>query len=208
MFPFTKKPNLNDIRGTIDSLLQFTRAPSVPTVRILTRNGQAHLELGRRARLRDNSLYDSYDKKGWDVTSIPTVIKSGRQQELGYITHPAGVTLSFESDVKIIAVDKFGHRKEKGQIMYDQDGSPVFDEDKEGNKTLRTYPETVYTPITLSFEGTSGTNSGLDDMNESIGYQREGGWILPFIVGGILGVVVFAPFTAWLMSFAAHAGMT
>lgn len=205
MFPFSKKTNLDDIRGTVDSLLQFTRAPSVPTVRIMTRDGQAHLELGRRARLRDNSLYDSYDKKGWDITSLPTMIKSGRQEELGYITHPKGVTLSFETDVNIIAVDKFGHKKQKGEPVYDQDGNLIFDEDKDGLKTMRTYPATIYAPVNLSFEGTSGTNSGLDDMNESIGYQREGGWILPFIVGGIVGVVVFAPLTAWVMSFAAHA---
>lgn len=200
----SRKFNLGDIRGSIDSLLQFTRAPTVPTIRITTRNGPAHFELGRRARMRGNSLYDSYDKKTYDVTSDPTLIRVGRSAELGYITHPAGVTLSIESDVKIIKVDKFGHEMKKGSRIYDDNNRPLL-KSENGEVVYQTYDQTFYAPIKASFEGTAGTLSGIDDQNESMAYQREGGWVTPFIVGLIVGVIFLSPVFAWLMSMASGA---
>ena len=195
----SKKPSTADIRGTFDNLIQFTRAPTVPTLRIISRKGQASFELGRRARIRGNSLYDRYDKKGWDITSAPTVFKIGRQMEEGYVVHPAGVTLAVNPTVKIIAVDQFGHEMKAGQPIYDQTGQLRYDNDK-----LLTYEKTIYAPE-LAYEGTVGTGAGLDDFNDSTAYERSGGWITPFIIGLFMGVMFLSPIFAWLMAMASGA---
>jgi len=186
--PWAPGSSLNDTRGRILQLMRFARSRSVPTVRIVTDRGLAALELGRRVRIRENSLYDSYDKKGWDITSPPTVIKSGKETELGFITHPSGCTLTLIPDVKIIRVDEFGHPHKIGEIIYDRFNQP----------TAEAYKETKY--IEASFEGTIGQGSELDDFDRSIGYEKEGNWLLPLLVGVIIGVIFISPLFAWLMA--------
>lgn len=169
-----KRPKLSDIRGMLTEMLRFSRAPTVPTIRIISRYGIAALELGRRARVRENSLYDSYDKKGWDITSEPTPIKAGNSIELGYITHPTGCTVALKPDIKIIRVDENGLPilSESGEVRY----------------------------IEASFEGVIGRAAELDDFDRSINYEKEGNWALPFVVGCIVGVILLSPVFAWLMT--------
>jgi hypothetical protein len=188
IYSILKNKNLGDVRGSTTRLLRFVRARSVPTIRIVYIQGLAVLELGRRARLRENSLYDNYDKKGWDITSPAIPIKTGKTTELGFLTHPSGCTLSLVPDVKIIMTDEWGHAMKAGEVVYD----------RYNQLTSEVYKETKY--IQASFEGTIGQGSELDDFDRSIGYEKEGGWLLPLVVGVIIGVVFLSPIFAWLMA--------
>jgi len=192
-----QKGPLQDSRGLIKQLFNFNRLPTVPTIRIVTRGDLVALELGKRARLRDNSLHDSQSSKGWDIKGAPIPIIDGKNIELGYVTHPAGVTVSLKPVIK--------------QIRADEDGKPVYTMvpkvDENGNAVLDSQNNQVMTPmpeyIEANFEGVIGIDSDLDDFNESTERETSRGWIVPLLVGILAGVLFFAPLFAWLMGFAA-----
>ena len=197
----TKGKVTDDKRGMLKQLFDFNRLPTVPTLRIVPLgNGQVGIEVGKRARLRENSLKDSLDSKGWDIQGGPIPIIEGKSMELGYITHPAGCTLDFRPEVKIIKSDDEGNPvyelvpevDEAGNTVYVSEGQP------------KTTQKPVY--ITGNYEGVIGTGSDLDDFNESTEREVSRNWIVPLLVGIIAGVIFFAPLFAWLMSFAAGAG--
>jgi hypothetical protein len=170
-------PNvLLEKRGMIKSFLSFYTSKTVPTIRIITKGDLVTLELGKRARLRDNSLVDSLDKKGWDIKGSPIPMISGKDLELGYILHPAGCTLDLKTDVKVLRADENGKPVDPPQYL------------------------------TLSFEGVIGTESDLDDFNESTEREQSRGWLLPLVIGLAAGVVFLAPLFAWLMALAGSAG--
>jgi len=164
---------LLDKRGSVQNLLGWYTSPTVPTIRFTAETGVPCLELGKRARKRDNSLVDSVDSHGWEIPKDcePILIKSGDQTELGYLTHPAGVCLTIKPEVKIQAVDN--------------QGEPIPGKYMVG-----------------SYCGTIGRYADIDDYNQSIEREKSGSWILPLIIGIILGVMIFAPLFALLMSFA------
>lgn len=104
-----KTPNfLLEKRGFIKNILSFYTSKTVPTIRIITKGDMIALELGKRARLRDNSVIDGLDKKGWDITSDPIPIISGKDMELGYVTHPSGCTVKIKPDIKCQVADENG----------------------------------------------------------------------------------------------------
>jgi hypothetical protein len=164
---------LKEKRGFIQNLLGWYTSPTVPTIRFTAKAGVPCFELGKRARLRENSIVDSVSAQGWEIPEgcEPVLIKSGDQAELGYLTHPAGVCLSIKPEVKLQAVD--------------DEGNPVKDKWLLG-----------------SYCGTIGRYADIDDYNQSIEREKSGGWILPLIIGIILGVMIFAPLFALLMSLA------
>jgi len=173
---FGKARNLlEEKRGIFKRLFTFYRSPTVPTIRLTTDRGILCAELGKRARKRENSLVDTIDKHGWDISSEPVLIKSKKAWELGYITHPAGCTVTIKPDVKITFAD------ENGNLVPDK-------------------------YIEASFCGTIGRGAEIDDFNQSIEREKEGNWMLPLIIGIIFGVVLFAPFFTFLMSFAGKVG--
>lgn len=102
------KSLIEEKRGTIKRLFTFYRSPTVPTIRLTTDHGILCAELGKRARKRENSLVDTMDKHGWDLSSEPILIKSKKDWELGYVTHPAGCTVTIKPDVKITFADENG----------------------------------------------------------------------------------------------------
>lgn len=189
----TKQGVLSDKRGFFRQLFEFNRLPTVPTIRIVNRRGVTCLELGKRAKIRENSLKDSNDKKGWDIEGSPIPIIEGKNMELGYITHPAGCTVELRPVIK--------------QIRADEGGNPVFIEvpevDESGKETGRTIKKPDY--IEANFEGVIGNLSDLDDFNESTERETSRGWVLPLMVGLIIGVLFLAPLFAWLMRVASGA---
>lgn len=169
---------LDEKRGALKTLFSFYSSPTVPTIRIINKQGMVAFELGKRARVRDNSLKDTIDRKGWDIQSTPVPMIHGKNMELGYITHPAGCTVNIKPEIKIIASDEFGN--------------PV----KEGDG---------FKYIEASFEGVIGTQSDLDDFNESTERDQSRGWAVPFVIGVFSTLLFIGPIYAWLMSFAAGA---
>lgn len=107
------KSFLAEKRGTLKQVLSFYSTKTVPTIRITTTGTVTALELGKRARLRDNSLIDTLDSKGWDITSDPVPMMHGKNMELGYITHPAGCTVSLTPNIKIRMADEHGNPKDQ-----------------------------------------------------------------------------------------------
>ena len=191
---------LMEKRGIVKDIFRFNRLPTVPTIRIVSRGGLLALELGKRAKLGDNSLKDTMESKGWDIKSTPIPILDGKNMELGYVTHPSGVTLELRPIVK--------------QIRADDDGRPVFvtvaEVDDEGKEKLdeNGKPVLIQKPdyVEMAFEGVIGVGSDLDDFNESTEREISRGWVVPLLVGIIAGVVFFAPLFAWLMSWVAGMG--
>lgn len=203
---------LTEKRGIVKQLLAFYTAETVPTIRIKMIGDQPVLELGKRAVLRGNSLADRTDRKGWGIQSKPIPMVHGSVMEMGYITHPAGCTVDVKTNVKVIASDENGNPIEAGKIIYDENNKPeIFWKDMgiSGDKNekvpeAKRYTETKY--IDFNFEGTIGTQSDLDDFNESSEREQSRGWVVPLIIGIIAGVVFFAPLFAWLMAFVAKGG--
>lgn len=197
----TRKTNLSEKRNLFKSLFDFNRLPTVPTLRVVNRGGLTCLELGKRAKLRENSLKDTMDSKGWDITSSPVPLLEGNQVEMGYITHPAGCTVEMKPVIK--------------QIRADQEGKPVYLEVPEVDAAGKTIldesgnPKMIKKPdyIELNFEGIIGLQSDLDDFNESTEREVSRQWVLPFIVGIILGVIIFSPLFAWGLSMIAGGGL-
>jgi hypothetical protein len=103
------KSLIREKRGLFKQLFIFYRSPTVPTVRMTTDRGIVCLELGKRARKRENSIVDSMDKHGWGIESEPILIKSGKETELGYMTHPAGCTVTIKPNVQITFADENGN---------------------------------------------------------------------------------------------------
>jgi hypothetical protein len=196
----TKTNKLSEKRGFVKSFLDFNRLPTVPTIRLISRGDHVCMELGKRAKLRDNSLVDSMDKKGWDITSDPIPIMDGDRLELGYITHPAGCTLNIKPHVKQIRADEMGNPVYLTAQKVDETGALVFD--KDGKPVMIQKPDY----IEANFEGVIGIQSDLDDFNESTERVISSAWVLPLIIGIIAGVVFFAPIAAWLMSYIAGMG--
>lgn len=114
---------LAEKRSAIKTLLKFYTGKTVPTVRITTDRGFLALELGKRSRLRDNSLVDSVDQKGWEINSPAIPIISGKNMELGYLTHPSGTTLSLKPEVKVQMVDQDGNQIEDKYIEASFEGT-------------------------------------------------------------------------------------
>lgn len=191
---------LDDKRGAVKRLFSFYSLLTVPTIRIVYRGNVPVLELGKRARVRENSLCDDVDKKGWDISSSAIPIIQGKQMEMGYITHPSGCTVQLKPVVKVMAADENGDPITTMIPKEDKDGKPVID--AEGKPVM--VPGFKY--IEASFEGVIGTDSDLDDFNESTERIQGRGWAVPLLVGIIAGVVFFAPLFAWLMAFVAGAG--
>ncbi|MFA4859171.1 hypothetical protein [Methanoregula sp.] len=162
---------LVDQRGAIKKVLSFYNSPTVPTIRLTSDHGVTCFELGKRARKRENTITDALDKNGWEISSEPVLIKSGKEVELGYVTHPSGVTLTIKPDVKIQAVDE------------------------NGEKIPGKYVEGSYC-------GTIGRACDIDDFNQSIEREKSGNWLLPLVIGIVVGVMFFSPLFAWLMGFA------
>lgn len=183
---------LDEKRGLFKRLFSFYTTPTVPTVRIVMMGDLPVLEFGKRARLRDNSLVDSVDHKGWDIKGSPIPMIHGKTMEMGYITHPAGCTVGLKTNVKIIAADLEGNPKIEGAAILDENGK----------KTGNVYEKTEY--IEANFEGVVGIDSDLDDFNESTEREQSRGWVIPFILGGVAGVFFFAPLFAWVMSWIAQ----
>lgn len=196
----TRKSALQEKRGLIKELVNFSRLPTVPTIRISMRGNTPILELGKRAKLRAGSLLDKIDTKGWDILSSPVMIRQGREFEPGFIVHPAGCTLDLKTVVKAIKADDAGKPVFEMVPSVDENGVAVLDKDK--NPVMVIKP--VY--IEANFEGVIGVCSDLDDFNESTQREVSKSWILPFIVGCIAGVIFLAPIFAWLMSMASNAG--
>jgi hypothetical protein len=191
---------LDDKRGVVKRLFSFYSLPTVPTIRIVYRGDVPVLELGKRARIRENSLCDDVDRKGWDIESSAIPIIQGKQMEMGYITHPAGCTVQLKPVVKVMAADESGDPIRTTVQKLDEKGEPVLD--AEGKPTM--IPGYKY--IEANFEGVIGTDSDLDDFNESTERIQSRGWAVPLLVGIIAGVVFFAPLFAWLMAFVAGSG--
>lgn len=183
---------LDEKRGLVKQLFKFYTTPTVPTIRIVVKGDIPVLELGKRARVRENSLVDGIDRRGWDIRGSAVPMIQGNRMEMGYITHPAGCTVQVQPNIKIIAADENGNPMKAGE--------PVFD--KDGNPTEKKYETTKY--IDLNFEGVIGTQSDLDDFNESTEREQSRGWIMPFVIGGVVGVFFFAPMFAWVMSWVAQ----
>lgn len=196
---FTRTTPLMEKRGIMKDLFNFNRLPTVPTIRVVSKGGMIALELGKRARLRDNSLKDSMDKKGWDIQGSPIPIIDGKNIELGYITHPAGCTVEIKPNIRIIKADEEGKPITNLVPMLDETGADLL---KDGKPVMIEKPEY----IEMAFEGIIGTGSDLDDFNESTEREVSRGWIVPLLVGIIAGVVFFAPLFAYLMSWVAGAG--
>lgn len=172
------KSILDEKRGLIKQLFAFYSSPTVPTIRIAMRgDNNPVIELGKRARVRENSIVDKIDRKGWDITSSPIPIIQGKQIEMGYITHPSGCTLNLKPVVKVQAAGT--------------DGTPIIN------------PDGSHKYIEVNFEGVIGVHSDLDDFNESTEREQGREWVIPFLLGSIAGIVFFAPLFAWLMSMVA-----
>lgn len=191
---------LDDKRGVVKRLFSFYSLPTVPTIRIVYRGDVPVLELGKRARVRENSLCDDVDKKGWDISSSAIPIIQGKQMEMGYITHPAGCTVQIKPIVKVQAADENGEPIRTTVPKLDENGKPVMDPD--GNPVMTS----GYKYIEANFEGVIGTDSDLDDFNESTERIQSRGWAVPLLVGIIAGVVFFAPLFAWMMAFVSGGG--
>lgn len=195
----TKGNILSEKRGFTQTLLHFYLDKTVPTIRIINDHGITALELGKRSRIRENSLVDSPEQKGWEIRSPSIPIISGSRMELGYITHPKGMTVGLVTNVKVIKSDEQGNK-----VMID-----VFDRDEKGEKieitgedgkptgTYKMHKEYDY--IEANFEGTVGRLADLDDFNQAIEYVKSGNWVIPLIIGIFAGVFGFAPLFAWLM---------
>jgi hypothetical protein len=175
------KSNLLEKRGLMKSMFDFNRLPTVPTIRIVSKGGLVCLELGKRARLRENSLKDNIDDKGWDIESTPIPIIEGKQIELGYLTHPAGCTLDLKPFVKIQRADDDGNPVYTLVPSVDENGKEILN--AEGKPVLIKKPEY----IEASFEGVIGVHSDLDDFNESTEREISKAWMLPLLVGIIVG---------------------
>jgi hypothetical protein len=186
-------------RGLVKRAFTFYRAPSVPTIRIAMKGNTPVLELGKRARLRDNSLHEGIERKTWDITSSPIPMIHGKQMEMGYLTHPSGCTLDLVPKVKVRAADDNGDPIKLMIPKLKEDGTPELKED--GSALM---VDAGYKYIEANFEGTLGAYSDLDDFNESTPREQTRGWLMPFIVGGVAGVFFFAPMFAWFMSFVAQ----
>lgn len=188
---------LAEKRGIVKQLFTFYSSPTVPTIRIAMRGNFPVLELGKRARLRENSIIDGIDRKGWDILSSPVPMIQGKNIEMGYILHPSGCTVDLKPNVKVQAADEEGNPIIIQVPKTDENGKPVLKEDGT--------PEMVsgYRYVELNFEGVIGVHSDLDDFNESTEREQSRGWVLPLFVGIVAGVVFFAPMVAYLMSMAA-----
>lgn len=180
---------LDEKRGLVKQLFTFYTQPTVPTIRITMKGNQPVLELGKRARIRENSLCDGIDRKGWDIEGSPVPMIQGKQMEMGYILHPCGATVEFKPNIKVIAADTNGNPIQEGETVYDADNNP----------TEKKYEKTKY--VDLNFEGVIGVDSDLDDFNESTEQERSRGWIVPFFVGTVAGVFFFAPMFAWFIAW-------
>lgn len=191
---------LDEKRGLVKQIFTFYTTETVPTIRIRMKGNIPILELGKRARLRDNSLHETIDRKGWDITSSPITMIHGKKMEMGYITHPAGCTVDLIPVVKVRAADvngepvklKIPDRNEDGTTKLNPDGSVKMIETGE------------YKYINANFEGVIGTGSDLDDFNESTEREQSRGWIMPLFIGIVAGVFFFAPMFAWFMSWVAQ----
>lgn len=191
---------LDEKRGLVKQIFTFYTTETVPTIRIRMKGNIPILELGKRARLRDNSLHETIDRKGWDITSSPIPMIHGKKMEMGYITHPAGCTVDLIPVVKVRAADvngepiklKIPERNEDGTTKLNPDGSVKMIETGE------------YKYINANFEGVIGTGSDLDDFNESTEREQSRGWIMPLFIGIVAGVFFFAPMFAWFMSWIAQ----
>lgn len=192
------KTFLDEKRGLVKQLFSFYTTQTVPTIRIVMRGDIPVLELGKRARLRENSLCESIDKKGWDITSSPIPMLHGKQMEMGYITHPAGCTVTLKPIVKVMASDDHGDPITIKIPKLGDDGKPVLKADGT--------PEMIagFKYIEANFEGVIGTDSDLDDFNESTEREQTRGWIMPFFIGGVVGVFFFSPMFAWFMGWVAQ----
>jgi len=191
---------LDEKRGLVKQLFTFYTTRTVPTIRIAMRGNIAVLELGKRARLRENSLADGIDRKGWDITSSPIPMIHGKNMEMGYITHPAGCTVDLVPVVKVRAASENGEPVKIQIPTRNQDGTPVLNPD--GSIKMQESDEYKY--VVANFEGVVGTGSDLDDFNESTEREQSRGWIMPFVLGGVVGVFFFAPMFAWFMSWVAQ----
>lgn len=114
---------LEEKRSALKTLLKFYTGQTVPTIRITTDRGIVALELGKRAFLRENSITDRVDQKGWEIQSPAIPIRSGKNMELGYICHPAGMTVGLKTDIKIIPVDENGVKIEDRIIEANFEGT-------------------------------------------------------------------------------------
>lgn len=188
---------LDEKRGLIKRACSFYTTKTVPTVRITFTGDIPVLELGKRCRIRENSLKDSMDKKGWDITSSPVPMIHGNNLEMGYITHPAGCTVQLIPKVKVMAADDNGDPVQVMVPKMGPDGKPEMKDDK---------PVMIpgFKYIEANFEGVIGTGSDTDDFNESTEREQSRGWLIPFIVGGVIGVFGFAPMFAWVMGWIAQ----
>ena len=196
------KSILNEKRGLIKQLMSFYSAPTVPTVRIAMKGNLPVLELGKRARIRENSLADSIDRKGWDICSSPIPMIHGKTIEMGYITHPSGCTVDLKPVVRVRASDDQGNPIKLSVPKRNDDGTTALNPDG----TTVMIETAGYKYIEAAFEGVIGVQSDLDDFNESSEREQSRGWVVPFLVGSIIGIMFFAPLFAWLMSFVgAHA---
>lgn len=194
------KSNLLEKRGLMKQMFDFNRLPTVPTIRIVSKGGLVCLELGKRARLRENSLKDTIDNKGWDIRSNPIPIIEGKNIELGYLTHPAGCTLDLKPVVKIQRADDDGNPVYTLLPSVDENGKELLDANNK--PILIKVPEY----IEAAFEGIIGVQSDLDDFNESTEREISKAWMLPLLVGIIAGVVFFAPLIAYVMTWIAGMG--
>ena len=194
-----KSSPLDEKRGMLLKMFAFSRNPTVPTIRIAMRGDMPIIEIGKRATLRENSLCDRMDTKGWDITSSPILIKQGDDIQAGYLTHPAGCTLPLKINLKVIKADEYGKPIYEEVASVNENGAAII---KDG------IPVTTKKPayVEANFEGVIGTLSDLDDFNESSPREVSRNWIMPFIVGCIAGVIFLAPLFAWGMSLASHAG--
>ena len=193
-------PGLSEKRSSIQTLLKFYLGKTVPTIRITSDRGIVALELGKRARFRENSLIDSVDQKGWEIRSPAIPIISGNNMELGYLTHPKGMTVDLVPKVNVIKTDQEGNKLLVDVFTLDENGEriPVLDEKKEPIPgKFETHKE--YDFIEANFEGTVGRLGDLDDFNQAIEFIRSGSWVVPLVIGIFAGVFGFAPLFAWLM---------
>lgn len=195
----TKGTMLSEKRSAVQTILKFYLGKTVPTIRVINDNGNVALELGKRARLRENSLIDSPDQKGWEIRSPAIPIISGKIMELGYITHPKGMTVDLVPKVKVIKADEYGNKLMVDVFTLDEKGEkiPILDDKEQPTGKYQMHKEYDY--IEANFEGTVGRLGDLDDFNQAIEFIRSGSWVVPLVIGIFAGVFGFAPLFAWLM---------
>jgi hypothetical protein len=144
----------------------------VPVVRLS--NNARTIEFMGYLKKRENSLIEPWKQKGYEIRSPPIEIVINGKKEIGYAADEAGITVTFNRDIKVRPAIEVGSTPEDlfgkapDELLIPQTGE-----------------------IRLNFDGIIGRCSTLDDIAEGLELGKS--WkntVIGIVIGLVLGWVL------------------